>query len=107
MRHAKPPTTFPILMHWDAQVRERWLALGCPESIPWSLVQDHEERALLNHGQTLFRLAERGGLDPAELVVLIEGRHWYAAAHMDDEVAIRKLLEHLAQHKSLSINDGT
>ena len=36
-------------------------------SVPWAFVEPHEERAMQNHGQTLERLAERGGLSIVEL----------------------------------------
>ena len=40
---------------------------GLPKSVPWFLVGKHAQQAIKNHGQTLERLAERGGLDPMEL----------------------------------------
>lgn len=42
--------------------RDRW-----PESLPWSLVEPWRAQAERNHGQTLERLNERGGLSPLEL----------------------------------------
>ena len=35
-----------------------------------------ESQADTNHGQTLSRLAERGGLGPCEAVAIIEKRRW-------------------------------
>lgn len=41
-------------------------------SIPWSLIEPHRKRAEYNHcGQTLERLAQRGGLSPRETLVAI------------------------------------
>jgi len=40
--------------------------------IPWDVVAPHEEQARLNHGgQSLQRLAERGGLSSCEAVYVI------------------------------------
>lgn len=50
-----------------------------PASVPWALVEPHRERARTNHGQTLERLAERGGLCPVELWMLVHERGWTAA----------------------------
>lgn len=44
-------------------------------SIPWAMIAPHEGRALRNHGgQSLERLAERGGLDPIEIRATLEER---------------------------------
>lgn len=40
--------------------------------IPWRVVEPHEQQAQTNHGQTLARLAERGGLDPVELAAVLQ-----------------------------------
>lgn len=75
--------------------------LACPRTVPWSFVAPHELQARRNHGQSLNRLNERGGLDPRELVAMVEGRALFPmallapsivrlkellAAHADDEV---------------------
>lgn len=42
--------------------------------IPWELIAPHEAQAVKNHGgQTLQRLAERGGLSPCEALCAIRG----------------------------------
>ncbi len=66
---------FPVLMNMH---RREWLALGCPEAVPWSLLAPHEARAMRNHGrQSLETLSRRGGLDPTEMVAVIENREWH------------------------------
>jgi hypothetical protein len=45
-------------------------------SIPWGMIAPQEAQALQNHDQTLQRLAERGGLSPAEAICILEGRSW-------------------------------
>lgn len=57
---------FPIL--GDDQIK----------AIPWDVLAPHEAQAQKNHGQTLRRLAERGGLSPAEAVAVLDGRDWGA-----------------------------
>lgn len=43
-------------------------------SIPWEMIAPHEEQAQHNHGgQTLQRLAERGGLSAQEAVAVLKG----------------------------------
>ncbi len=61
-------STFPILL--GGREGQELVAQGCPRSLPWSVVAPYEERAQLNHDQSLERLAERGGLGPSELVSL-------------------------------------
>lgn len=43
-------------------------------TVPWAMVAHREDRAMANHGQTLRRLAERGGLDPYELILLLDDK---------------------------------
>lgn len=57
---------FPILQ--DEQIR----------AIPWEVLAPHERQAQRNHSQTLRRLAERGGLSPAEAVAVLDGLDWGA-----------------------------
>lgn len=65
MATTQKPRLFPILA-------ER---AGSPKTyVPWDLMAPHEAQALKNHTQTLDRLAQRGGLDPAEAVAVLEGR---------------------------------
>ncbi|MGR0185492.1 hypothetical protein [Azospirillum aestuarii] len=59
-----------------------------PRSIAWGLVAPHRAQAQINHGQTLERLAERGGLAPCELLAVLEDRP-HRRMHLED--AIRQL----------------
>jgi len=75
-------TEFPIL--WPTNS-------GAPASIPWSVIAPHEKQALKNHGgQSLKRLAERGGLSPCKAVAVLEDRAWLRMPH---EAAVARLLE--------------
>lgn len=44
--------------------------------IPFAMIAPHEGQAQRNHGQTLNRLAERGGLSTGEAIAILEGRKW-------------------------------
>lgn len=58
--------------------------------IPWGIIAPHEMQAQTNHGQTLDRLRERGGLDPTEAVAILENRRWH---RMNEIEAIKRLRE--------------
>lgn len=59
------PKMFPIM---DSTQRRRF-----DWAIPWAMMAPHEGQALRNHGQTLARLAERGGLGPDEALAALRG----------------------------------
>lgn len=44
--------------------------------IPWRIIAPHEAQARRNHGQSLARLAERGGLCWAEAWGVLTGVDW-------------------------------
>ena len=61
----------------------------CPSSIPWEAIAPYEGQAKENHGgQSLERLAERGGLSPAEAFMVMHGRRW--GLNMDIEALQRE-----------------
>lgn len=48
------------------------------KSIPWAMIAPYERQAIRNHGgQTLDRLAERGGLSPHEALLILRCHPWY------------------------------
>lgn len=53
-------------------------------SIPWAMIAPHEKQAWSNHGQTLERLAERGGLSPEEAFAVLTGAAWPSHAPSKD-----------------------
>ncbi|MCP4897025.1 MAG: hypothetical protein GY906_08625 [bacterium] len=79
--------------HLDRDERALAEEAGLPDTIPFSVVSPFERRAKKNHGQTLKRLSERGGLDPYELVTLFEDRPLFGkdAQHMNGLEAITRL----------------
>ncbi len=98
-----PTRTFPFI----SMGRKKWVALGCPESVPWDFLAPHEAQAQANHDQTLERLAERGGLDPTEMVCILEGWSWHKAASLTLEQAIPRLNELLAKyHERTELANG-
>jgi len=40
------------------------------------MLEPHERQAQRNHQQTLEELADRGGLDPSEMMRVLEDRKW-------------------------------
>lgn len=89
---------FPILQSMSSEVMRKYAALGCPKSIPWAVIAPHERQADRNHGQTLKRLAERGGLSACEAVAVLEDRDY---RRMTDEAAVARLIE-LASDEAVS-----
>lgn len=84
---------FPILnvsrrsMAWQP----RW-----PTAMPWGLLWPHGTQAQANHGQSLKRLAERGGLDPVEMLKVIEGTPWRTA---DQQPLMLVAMERLRRYR--------
>lgn len=68
---------FPVLNHQNRRPSEM---KAMPRSVPWTFAEQFREQAEYNHGQTLERLAERGGLSPEEM---------YVAAHKLKPAAYR------------------
>ena len=94
----QPPPDFPILRGYTRQEKER--EARCPRSIPWSLVAPHEEQAKRNHGQSLEKLASRGGLSPRELCLVLMNRPLFPDfGKVSDEEAIEYILERLVEHE--------
>lgn len=64
--------------------------------IPFDLL--NEEWAGRNHGQTLDRLNERGGLGLDEALSIIERRKW---RFIDEDTAIKAISEHIKKAEIL------
>ncbi len=65
--------------------------LGCPRRVPWAFVAPHERRAERNHRQSLERLNHRGGLDPCELLAVLEDRGLLSVVAANLEESVLKL----------------
>lgn len=65
----------------------------CPRSVPWAAVEPARSTAMKNHGQTLERLAERGGLSPKELVCALDGLKLRSVPALRIEECVRRVRE--------------
>lgn len=61
-------------------------------TVPFSML--NEEWAQKNHGQSLQRLAERGGLGACEAIAIIDKRRWHLISR---ELALEMLAQRLDQ----------
>lgn len=55
---------------------ERMFPIMNGPSVPWSVMAPHEKQAIKNHGQTLQRLSERGGLGAEEAWFIVNDQEW-------------------------------
>lgn len=75
---------FPVLLGWH---EDRGGNDDFPRSIPWEAIEPHRQQAESNHcGQTLERLAQRGGLDPSEIYLAVNGLPFSHNGLDDDEL---------------------
>lgn len=87
------PVRFPVITTCAERRREP----ECPASVPWAMLAPHESQAVKNHGgQSLARLAERGGLSPREMLNVLEGRNW-KPGDRDDSGTIAELVRRVAE----------
>lgn len=78
--------------------------------IPWAFIAPHNEQALRNHGQSLERLAQRGGLAACEAIDIIESRRWGSSRPCleNEHYLINKVREwRAAERASASSKGGT
>lgn len=54
----------------------RFPIMGGGPNIPWVIIAPYESQAQSNHGQSLERLAQRGGLDIGEAIAIMTGKSW-------------------------------
>lgn len=66
---SKEDNKFPVLHHYRREPGD-----GMPDFVRWDKLS--EDQAYIGHGQTLERLAERGGLSPREIVANVKGLHF-------------------------------
>jgi len=67
-----PESVFPVMLGHTPKYRDYQGVM----SVPFQLVDDHCAQCMRNHGQTPQRLAQRGGLDPWELLAVVTDRSW-------------------------------
>ena len=85
--------TFPVMWPHDRATEQLLRILQCPRSVPWDLVEAHATQAHRNHHQDLVTLAQRGGLDAAELVAVLEDRRFARMSWGDAVARLRAIAE--------------
>ena len=74
-------------------------AIEGPRFVPWSFVAPHEANALRNHGQSLEKLATRGGLSPVEIWAIVHDARWRVfeepIAYVDAIVWLKEAISHV------------
>jgi hypothetical protein len=85
------PLLFPLQLYkYDYE--------GLPKYVPWEFVKPFDKRAQANHsGQTLARLAERGGLSPKELLSIIENKDYYLVDSLSKEKVVELIRQRLRE----------
>lgn len=92
---------FPILASAGGYGRQP----APPRTLPWEMIATHEPQALRNHGQTIERLAERGGLSHKEALAVIEGKDFYDLPETAAEAAAKLLV--LVDRFNASLPNGS
>lgn len=83
---------FPVLGAKAHRIREDKVAWAdCPESVPWEMLVPHEQSARRNHSQSLATLASRGGLDPNEMLAILDDVSWKKKINIPVAQAIAEL----------------
>ncbi len=85
---SKEDNKFPVLHHYSRKPND-----GLPDYVKWSLLS--EEQARENHGQTLSKLASRGGLSPCEMVGNVKGIGWCDLSRIS-ELEIKETMAELS-----------
>lgn len=74
-----------------------------PLTVPWAVVEPHEAQARSNHGQTLRRLAERGGLCLQEMVAVLADKEWRVVKHLSDDQAAAHINDLVRQWRKAQV----
>jgi hypothetical protein len=70
----------------------------------WDMIEPHRRQAARNHGQSLERLAERGGCCPEELCAILEDREY---RKMDKVEARERLADLISEYIMMQNMTGT
>ena len=63
------------------------------EPIPWVVIEPCERQAKINHGQSLQRLAQRGGLGCDEALCILTGQSFRMSCDPDAERKLREIVK--------------
>jgi lambda repressor-like predicted transcriptional regulator len=79
---------FPIMAKYGGHAKVK-----TTDYIPFEVLIPHKEQAFKNHGQTLERLAERGGLSYAELLDVLKNQCSSSKEFPEQQVAKREVYQ--------------
>ncbi len=82
------------------QQRSSLIAAGCPEYIPWTLVEKFKSRLQPSYNQDLMQVYNRGGLGIVEVIHLLQGPSEPHCDGISDIELVPYLLELLAANVS-------
>lgn len=99
MSETIPPDIFPIMVGYDPREKineaRRAGSTVVVVGLPWAMIDPHEPQAKLNHGgQTLRRLAERGGLSAAEAVAVMRDEPYRAMSFAAAQFRLAAMVAH-------------
>ncbi|MBX9754553.1 MAG: hypothetical protein K2X80_07335 [Pseudomonadaceae bacterium] len=68
-------------------------------AIPMGMLTSYAAQAVRNHGQTLDRLASRGGMCTSEILAVMDGLKWGAVKNCDanDLLLFSRVTDHVRQ----------
>lgn len=75
-------------------------SVGKGENIDWDLIERHRGQAEENHGQSLERLAERGGLSWYELYCVLSDTKW-TKVKLDPKTDWKKLCKEILKYERI------
>lgn len=73
------------------------------EYIPHEVLIPHEKQAVINHGQTLQTLAERGGLTWYEIIKILKDEKWSTEDIINDKEYKKKVWQHVLKFYNYQI----
>lgn len=73
------------------------------EYIPHEVLIPHEKQAIINHGQTLQTLAERGGLTWYEIIKILKDEKWSTEDIINDKEYKKKVWQHVLKFYNYQI----
>jgi hypothetical protein len=85
-------------LHSEAVIK-KWFPLQDGPMIPWGVIAPHEGQAQRNHGQSLQRLAERGGLGVGEFWYVMNDIDLRAISYKDAEVKGKELAQSIVSQQ--------
>jgi hypothetical protein len=91
------------LAHGKFGEREEYPIQGF-QSIPWAVIAPHEHQAITNHGQTLERLAERGGTCELKTFFILNDLKIPSWDRTPTELEIKQAREYIL--KRVSMHNG-